>query len=80
MRRIQDFLLCDEVDPKMLSCEFSSTQACSINDKANFHWGFEKPKKDQDDKKAKKGAKKDDEFKKLADNEANPSPSSTTEN
>ena len=64
MKRIQDFLLCDEVDHNLIE-NGEGDNAVEIKDGANFHWGFEKKEVEVVDKKKKtkkiKG-KKDDNY------------------
>ena len=66
MKRIQNFLLCDQIDEKIIQRDDGSSElAFEIDESTNFHWGFEKKEeKKVDTKKAKKG-KKDDDYKKL---------------
>ena len=69
MKRIQAFLLCDEIDGNMIKHDKENTEnqsAFELKDSSNFHWGFEKPKEEEKPKKkTKKDKKKDDDFKKL---------------
>jgi hypothetical protein len=66
MKRIQNFLICDEIDEKMI-LKGTGSSSFDIDESANFHWGFEKKEEKKDDKKKAKKGKKDDEFKKLKD-------------
>ena len=64
MKRIQDFLLCDEVDHELIE-RGQSSDAVVITEGSSFHWGFKKVDK-EDNKKAKKAikgkGKKDDNY------------------
>jgi ATP-binding cassette subfamily C (CFTR/MRP) protein 1 len=42
MKRIQNFLLCDEIDMNMIKQDKDISSALQIKDGSNFHWGFEK--------------------------------------
>ena len=66
MKRIQNFLVCDEIDEKLILKD-SGSSALEIKDSSNFHWGFEKKEEPKIDKKKAKKSKKDDDFKKLKD-------------
>lgn len=51
MKRIQNFLLCDEIDENLILKD-SGSSALEIKDSSNFHWGFEKKEEKKVDKKA----------------------------
>jgi hypothetical protein len=64
MKRIQDFLLCDEIDHNLIE-RGNGDDAVKIQEGANFHWGFEKKEEEKDTKKKKTKAvkgKKDDNY------------------
>lgn len=67
MKRIQDFLLCDEVDHNLIEFNEGDSSALNIKEGSSFHWGFEKKEEEAvaDKKKKSKKSKKDDDFKKL---------------
>jgi len=71
MKRIQDFLMCDEVDHNLIE-NGQGSNAVEISN-SSFHWGFEK-KDEEDDKKKKKTkkvkGKKDDIKEQLLDTES----------
>ena len=49
MKRIQRFLLCQEIQPAMITQRGDPDLAISINNPGTFHWGLEDP----EEKKAK---------------------------
>jgi ATP-binding cassette subfamily C (CFTR/MRP) protein 1 len=64
MKRIQDFLLCDEVDHNLIE-NGDGDQAVEIKEGSSFHWGFEKKEVEEVTKKKKTKAvkgKKDDNY------------------
>jgi hypothetical protein len=65
MKRIQDFLLCDEVDHNLIEHK-DSDNAVEIKQGSSFHWGFEKEEAQEKKKNPKKAkGKKDNDYKKL---------------
>ena len=71
MKRIQEFLLCDQIDESIIDFKNEDAEtSIKIKPGSNFHWGQEKKHEDilEDRKSSKKKAKKDKKGSKVDEN------------